>query len=66
MASLDAKKLAFMDETRASTNMARRYGGAPRHRRCVDYALHGHWKTTTFIAGLRMDRVLAPWLPMAP
>lgn len=46
--------------------MARRYGRAPRNRRCVGYAPHGHWKTTTFIAGLRMDRVIAPMVTDGP
>jgi transposase len=50
----------FLDETWASTNMARRYGRAPRGQRCVAAVPHGHWKTTTFIAGLRHDSVTAP------
>lgn len=40
--------------------MTRRYGRAPRGQRCVAAAPHGHWKTTTFIAGLRSDGVTAP------
>jgi len=53
-------QLVFLDETWASTNMARRYGRAPRGQRCVAAVPHGHWKTTTFIAGLRHDRITAP------
>jgi transposase len=56
----DPAQLVFLDETWASTNMARRYGRAPRGQRCVAAVPHGHWKTTTFIAGLRHDRVTAP------
>ena len=51
--ALDIEKLVFIDETWASTNMARRYGRAPRGERLVDHVPHGHWKTTTFVAGLR-------------
>lgn len=40
--------------------MARRYGRAPRGQRCVPSVPHGHWKTTTFITGLRHDSVTAP------
>lgn len=57
---LDRTKLVFLDETWASTNMTRRYGRAPRGQRCVAAVPFGHWKTTTFIAGLRHDSVTAP------
>lgn len=40
--------------------MARRYGWAPRGERLVDAAPYGHWKTTTFVAGLRHDGIIAP------
>ena len=40
--------------------MARRYGRAPRGERVVAGIPHGHWKTTTFIAALRHDRITAP------
>ena len=40
--------------------MARRYGRAPRGERVVAAIPHGHWKTTTFIAALRHDRITAP------
>ncbi len=56
----DPAKLVFLDETWASTNMARRYGRTPRGQRCVAAVPHGHWKTTTFIAGLRHDSITAP------
>lgn len=57
---LDPAKLVFLDETWATTNMARRYGRSPRGARCVADVPYGHWKTTTFIAGLRHDSVTAP------
>jgi len=42
--------------------MTRLYGWAPRGRRLVDKVPHGHWKTSTFLAALRYDRVEAPCL----
>jgi transposase len=59
-AGLDIDRLVFIDETWASTNMTRRYGRAPRGDRLVDYVPHGHWKTTTFVAGLRASGLAAP------
>lgn len=42
--------------------MTRLYGRAPRGERLVDKVPHGHWKTTTFICGLRYDGVTAPFM----
>jgi transposase len=63
---LDGTKLVFLDETWASTNMARRYGRAPKGHRCVAAVPHGHWKTTTFIAGLRQQGLTAPLVVDGP
>jgi transposase len=52
--------LVFVDETGASTKMARRYGRAPKGERCRAPVPHGHWKTTTFAAGLRLNGMVAP------
>jgi transposase len=57
---LDPEKLVFIDEIWASTNMARRYGGAPKGERLRAAVPFGHWKTTTFVAGLRLDGLVAP------
>ena len=57
---MDPDAFVFLDETGASTNMTRRYGWSPRGERLVDAAPHGHWKTTTFIAGLRSTGLIAP------
>jgi hypothetical protein len=57
---LDPEKLVFIDETWASTNMSRRYGRAPRGERLHVAIPHGHWKTTTFVAGLTLEGVVAP------
>ena len=40
--------------------MTRLRGRSPRGQRCVASAPYGHWKTTTFIAGLRHDAITAP------
>ncbi len=55
-----------MDETWASTNMARRYGRAPRGQRLRAGVPHGHWKTTTFVAGLRLSGIVAPFVLDGP
>lgn len=39
---LDPDKLVFLDETAAATNMACRYGRAPRGQRCRMAVPHGH------------------------
>ena len=57
---MDPASFVFLDETGASTNMARRYGWSPKGERLVDAAPHGHWKTTTFLAGLRSTGIIAP------
>jgi transposase len=57
---LDPQKLVFLDETGANTKMTRRYGRAPRGERVVGRVPHGHWKTTTFVAALRADGLVAP------
>jgi transposase len=59
-ASLDPDRLVFIDETGTSTNMARQRGRAPRGKRLVAKVPHGHWKTTTFVAGLRSTGLTAP------
>jgi len=56
----DPQTLVFIDETGASTKMARRCGRAPRGRRCRASVPHGHCKTTTFVAALRLDGMTAP------
>jgi transposase len=59
-ADLDPDRLVFVDETGASTKMARRCGRSPRGERCVAAVPHGHWKTTTFVGGLRLSGITAP------
>jgi len=54
------ERLVFIDETGAQTNMARRYGRAPRGERLISKVPWGHWKTITFVGALRSDRMTAP------
>jgi len=57
---LDPRTLIFLDETWATTNMARTHGRAPRGVRLIGTVPHGHWHTTTFLCGLRHDGLVAP------
>jgi transposase len=52
--------LIFIDETWAKTNMARLYGRSPRGQRLRASIPDGHYKTTTFVAGLRLSGMMAP------
>jgi transposase len=63
---LDPERLVFIDETWTSTNMARLRGRAPKGQRLRMSVPHGHWKTTTFIAGLRRDGIVAPFVLDGP
>lgn len=56
----------FLDETGATTKMARRHGRAPRGQRLRASVPHGHWKTTTFIGGLRLGGMTAPMVLDGP
>ena len=50
----------FIDETWAKTNMTRTHGHARRGQRLLAKAPQGHWRTLTFLAALRNDRIDAP------
>jgi hypothetical protein len=63
---LDPERLVFIDETWASTNMARLRGRAPKGERLRASIPHGHWKTTTFIGGLRVTGMVAPMVLDGP
>ena len=64
--ALDPAKLLFIDETGASTKMARLYGRAQRGRRVVGRVPWGHWKTVTLVAALRHDGLVAPFVIDCP
>ena len=57
---MDPARFVFLDETGASTTMTRLYGWGARGERLVDAVPHGHWKTTTFVAGLKASGIVAP------
>jgi len=59
---LDPDRLVFVDESWASSSMARGHGRCPRGERLRMSVPHGHWKTTTFIAGLRSSWIFAPYV----
>ena len=63
---LDPRRLIFIDETGATTKMARLRGRAPKGERCKAAIPHGHWKTTTLAAGLRLTGLAAPMLIDGP
>ena len=54
--------MIFLDETGLNTKLARLHGRCRRGERLVASLPHGHWSTTTFIAGLRADGLTAPML----
>jgi len=67
---IEPERLVFIDETWTKTwtktNMAPLRGWAPRGKRLTAKVPHGRWKTTTFVAALRHDRIEAPWLLDGP
>jgi transposase len=63
---LRAKRLVFIDETALTTKMVRLYGRAPIGQRLVAKVPHGHWKTLTLVAALRIDGVTAPYVIDGP
>ena len=60
--SLDPARLVFIDESGTSTKMARLYGRAKRGSRVIGRVPWGHWKTVTFVAGLRLEGITAPFV----
>ena len=63
---IDPRRLVFVDETWAKTNMAPLRGWGPRGERLRGQAPFGHWNTMTFLAALRHDRIDAPWVLDGP
>ena len=57
---LDPRRLVFIDETWIKTNMAPLRGWGPKGKRLRGFTPHGHWRTLTFLAALRCDRLTAP------
>ena len=63
---LDPAHLVFIDESGATTKMARLRGRAPRGQRCRSAVPHGHWKTTTFVGALCLTGMIAPMVLDGP
>ena len=63
---VEPERLVFIDETWTKTNMAPLRGWAPCGERFIAKVPHRRWKTTTFLAALRHDRLDAPWLLEGP
>lgn len=63
---LDPERLIFIDESGATTKMARLRGRAPSGERCRAAIPHGHWKTTTFVGALRLSGMTAPMVLDGP
>jgi transposase len=55
----EQSRSVFLDERWTKTNMNRLHGWGPRGQRVFGRVPHGHWRTTTFLAGLRHDRIAA-------
>ncbi len=63
---IDPKRLIFVDETWIKTNMTRARGWSKRGTPLKARVPHGNWQTLTFMAGLRLDRIDAPWVLDGP
>src|ERR1700752_1234371 len=63
---VELERLVFIDETWTRTDMAALRGWAPRGQRLPTKVPHGRWKTMTFLAALRHDRIVAPWFLEGP
>jgi transposase len=59
-------RLVFLDETAVNTKMTRLRGRTRRGQRLRARAPYARWGTQTFIAGLRADRLVAPWVIDGP
>lgn len=59
-AGLDAGKLVFLDECGVKTNLTRTHGRALEGTRLVAKVPYGHWKSTTFVAGIGLRGWVAP------
>jgi transposase len=60
--SLKNENLVFIDETGLNTKMTRLRGRSPKGERCVASVPHGHWKSTSLIAAIRINGMHAPFM----
>jgi transposase len=63
---LEPERLIFIDETGTTTKMTRLRGRCLKGQRLRAKAPFGHWKTQTFVAGLRCDGLTAPFVVDQP
>ena len=63
---LEPDRLVFIDETWTATNMTRSHGRCPKGEHLRMGFPHGHRKTTTLVAGLRMTGMVAPMVLDGP
>jgi transposase len=63
---VDLQRLVFLDESGAKTNMTRLYARSKKGQRAVDYTPHGHWNTTTMVAGITWNTPIAPMVLDGP
>jgi transposase len=59
-------RLIFLDETSTNTKMTRLRGRSLKGARLNSAAPFGRWGTQTFVAGLKCDGLIAPWIVNAP
>ena len=60
--SLDPERVIFLDETAVNTKMIRTHGRSHRSLRLVDAVPHGHWQTSSLVAGLCLAGIVAPYI----
>src|SRR5262249_21962513 len=63
---LDTTRLVFIDETAGTINMVRLRGRCPRGERLISHIPQGAWKTITFVAALRHNKMVAPMVIDGP
>jgi transposase len=63
---LERERLVFIDETGTTTKMTRLRGRSLKGQRLRSKAPFGHWKTQTFVAGLRCHGLTAPFVVNQP
>lgn len=63
---LDVQRLLFLDESAVNTAMVRACGRCARGRRLIDAAPAGLWQTSTLVAAVGLDGVVAPMVIDGP
>jgi transposase len=63
---VDRRRLVYLDETGAKTNMTRLFARTRKGERAIDYAPHGHWATTTLVAAITWNSAMAPMVLDGP